>query len=131
MRSAIVAAIATTWVLLCAGPAHAGTEEDAVRAVLDGMNGSYNRSDFSGFAAHLCADMRSADGFEAGWLRSRISDGPTRISVNSITVTTRPDVSAIANVRFIAAERDRTLDIEFRREGSQWKACRYVFGQAV
>ena len=128
MRSATVSAIATAAVVCFAWPAHAGTEEDAVRSVLDGMNGSYNRSDFRGFAAHLCADMRNADGFEAGWRSSRQSDGPTRIAVNSITVTSG---GAVANVRFIAAGHDRTLDIEFRREGSQWKACRYVTGQAV
>lgn len=112
-------------------PAHAGTAEEAVRAVLDVMNGSYNRSDFGGFAANVCADMRRAAGFEAGWRQSRETDGPTRITVNSISVNGASADSAVANVRFVAARHDKTLDIEFRREGSQWKACRYQAGQAV
>ncbi|MEO3758828.1 transcriptional regulator [Mycobacterium sp. B14F4] len=131
MRAAGLPAIVTVPALLFAVPAHAGSDEDAVRAVLDGMNGSYNRSDFGGFAAHLCADMREAEGFEAGWRESRRSDGPTRITVNSISVGGSPASSAIANVRFVAAHHDKTLDIEFLREGAQWKACRYHTGQAV
>ena len=63
----------------------ATTDEDHVRAVLDQMNVSYNRSDFDGFASHLCATMVQADGFEAGWHQSRLADGPTRITVNSVT----------------------------------------------
>jgi hypothetical protein len=109
-------------------PAHAAPDEDAVRAVLDGMNGSYNRSDFGGFAAHLCADMTVSPAFAAGWYRSRSADGPTRITVNSVRVH---GDEALANVRFVAAEHEKTLDIEFLREGSRWKACRYQSGQAV
>jgi hypothetical protein len=34
---------------------------------------------------------------------------------------------AIANVRFAAANHEdaRTLDVDFLREGAEWKACRY------
>ena len=52
-------------------PSWAATDEDQVRAVLDGMNGSYNRTDFDEFASHLCADMLQADGFKSGWYESR------------------------------------------------------------
>ena len=133
VRPAALPAIVTVpaLALLVAVPAHAGSDEDAVRAVLTGMNGSYNRADFRGFAVHLCADMRRAAGFEAGWRQSRATDGPTRITVNSISVAGSPAVSAVANVRFLAAEHDKTLDIEFLHENSQWKACRYHSGQAV
>jgi hypothetical protein len=37
-----------------------------VRAALNGMNGPYNRSDFTGFAAHVCPAMLDSAGFEAG-----------------------------------------------------------------
>ena len=80
---AIVAAL----MLVTTRPAPAATDEDQVRAVLDGMNGSYNRSDFEAFASHVCADMLRADGYEAGWYQSRKSDGPTQITVNSVDVT--------------------------------------------
>lgn len=125
-----LAAIATVLVSLAVGsavPAHARTDEDAVRAVLYGMNGSYNRSDFASFAAHVCATMRQAEGFEAEWYASRKADGPTRIAVNSVTVAGSPAVSALATVRFAAANQPsaKTFDIDFLREGSEWKACQY------
>jgi hypothetical protein len=113
-----------------AGPASAATDEDQVRAVLNGMNGSYNRTDFTGFAAHLCADMLKPAGFEAGWYASRKSDGPTQITINSVQVT---GPGAVANVRFQAANRTdaKTVDVEFLRVGADWKACRYVTGQYI
>lgn len=126
--------VGATVALLAAGPAApagAGSEEDAVRAVLEGMNGSYNRADFDGFAAHLCAAMLTSPAFAAGWYQSRSADGPTRITVNSVSVRGEPPSHALANVRFVAADHDETLDIEFLREGWQWKACRYETGQAV
>jgi hypothetical protein len=94
------------------------------------MNGSYNRSDFEAFASHVCADMLRAGGYEAGWYQSRESDGPTQITVNSVDVTGH---DAVANVRFVAANHSdaKTLDVDFLREGDQWKACRYAAGQSV
>jgi hypothetical protein len=122
----IVAAL----MLVTTRPAPAATDEDQVRAVLVGMNGSYNRSDFDSFASHVCADMLRADDYEAGWYQSRQSDGPTRITVNSVDVT---GDDAVANVRFVAANHTdaKTLDIDFLREVTQWKACRYQTGQSV
>ena len=113
-----------------AGPACAATDEDQVRAILTVMNGSYNRSDFTGFAAHLCADMLKPPGFEAGWYASRKSDGPTQITINSVQVT---GPGAVANVRFQAANRAdaKTFDVEFQRVGADWKACRYDPGQYI
>jgi hypothetical protein len=110
------------------------TDGDQVRAVLEGMNGSYNRSDFDTFASHVCAEMLRADAYEAGWYQSRESDGPTQITVNSIDVTGDGDSSrAVANVRFVAANHadPKTLDIDFLRDGAEWKACRYAAGQSV
>jgi hypothetical protein len=125
-----VVAIVAGLVLLSSAPAQAATDEDQVRAVLNGMNGSYNRTDFTGFAAHLCDDMLKGAGFEAGWYASRKSDGPTQITINSIQVT-GPD--AVANVRFQAANRTdaKTVDVEFLRDGADWKACRYDVGQYI
>jgi hypothetical protein len=126
-------AIVAGLVLLSSTPAHAATDEDQVRAVLNGMNGSYNRADFRAFAAHLCAEMLKAAGFEAGWYASRKSDGPTQITVNSIDVTGGAHPQAVANVRFQAANRpdDKTLDVEFVRDGAEWKACRYDAGKYI
>jgi hypothetical protein len=133
MRPAVVPAIVAGMVLLAPASAHAATDEDQVRAVLNGMNGSYNRSDFTEFASHLCADMLTAAGFEAGWYASRKSDGPTQITVNSVEVTGGPHPQAVANVRFQAANHSdaKTLDVEFRRDGAEWKACRYNSGQYI
>lgn len=128
MRRTAALAIVAVLSVGTGAPASAASDEDAVRAVLEGMNRSYNRSDFGGFAEHLCAEMRRAAGFEAGWRRSRTSDGPTQITVNSVSVT---ETAAVANVRFVAADHDKTLDIEFLREGSEWKACRYRTGQTI
>jgi hypothetical protein len=38
-----------------------------------------------------------------------------------------------ANVRFQAANRAdaKTLDVEFRRDGADWKACRYDAGRYI
>jgi len=125
-----VAAIVAGLVLLSSAPAQAATDEDQVRAILTGMNGSYNRSDFTGFAAHLCDDMLNGADFEAGWYASRKSDGPTEITINSVQVK-GPD--AVANVRFQAANHAdaKTLDVEFRRDGADWKACRYNVGRYI
>jgi hypothetical protein len=115
-------------------PAYAAPDADRVRAVLDSMNGSYNRSDFDAFASHLCTTMRRADGFESGWRQSRLTDGPTRIIVNSVDVTgDGDDARAVANVRFEAANHEdaTTLDVDFLREGAEWKACRYSAGQST
>jgi hypothetical protein len=134
MRPGVMPAIVTGLVLLSSGTARAATDEDQVRAVLNGMNGSYNRSDFNEFASHLCADMLKGAGFEAGWYASRESDGPTQITVNSVEVTGAPGPQvAIANVRFQAANHPdaKTLDVEFLREGAEWKACRYDAGRSV
>jgi hypothetical protein len=134
MRQAVsvrwVVAVVAGLVLLSSTPAHAATDEDQVRAILNGMNGSYNRSDFTGFAAHLCEDMLEGAGFEAGWYASRKSDGPTQITINSVQVT---GPAAVANVRFQAANRAdaKTLDVEFRRESGDWKACRYQVGRYI
>ncbi len=123
---AIVAAL----MVVTTRPAPTATDEDQVRRVLEGMNGSYNRSDFEAFASHVCADMLRAGGYEAGWYQSRESDGPTQITVNSIDVT---GDNAVANVRFVAANHSdaKTLDVDFLRAGDQWKACRYAAGQSL
>jgi hypothetical protein len=120
--------------VLASAPSSAASDEDQVRAVLNGMNASYNRTDFGTFASHLCATMLNAAGLEAGWYASRKSDGPTQITINSVDVTggPRPQV-AVANVRFVAANHSdaKTLDVEFLREAGEWKACRYDAGQSV
>jgi hypothetical protein len=128
-----VVAVVAGLVLLSSAPAQAATDEDQVRAVLNGMNGSYNRSDFAGFAAHVCADMLKPAGFEAGWYASRKSDGPTQITINTVDVTGGPHPQAVANVRFQAANHSdaKTLDVEFLRVGGEWKACRYDPGQYI
>jgi hypothetical protein len=133
MRPAVVPAIVAGMVLLAPASAQAATDEDQVRAVLNGMNGSYNRSDFKEFASHLCADMLKAAGFEAGWYASRKSDGPTQITINSVEVADVPHPQAVANVRFQAANHleAKTLDVEFLRNGAEWKACRYNAGQYI
>ena len=113
-----------------AGSAHAATDADQVRAVLDKMNSSYNHSDFDAFASHLCADILRVPDFEAGWHESRESDGPTQIAVNSVDVT---GDKAVATVRFEAANHAdaKTLDIDFLRDGAEWKACQYHSAQSV
>ena len=123
-------AVAAGLVLLPSAPAHASTDADQVRAVLNGMNGSYNRSDFQGFASYVCADIVKAAGFEAGWYASRKADGPTQITINSVQVT---GADAVANVRFQAANRvdAKTFDVELLREGGEWKACRYDPGNSI
>jgi hypothetical protein len=122
--------IAAVLIVVTTRPGPTATDEAQVRAVLHGMNGSYNRSDFEAFASHVCADMLHANGYEAGWYQSRESDGPTQITVNSVDVT---GDDAVANVRFVAANRvdPKTLDIDFLRDGADWKACRYAAGQSV
>jgi hypothetical protein len=134
MRPAIVSAIVAGMVLLAPASAQASTDEDQVRAVLNGMNTSYNRTDFRSFASHLCAGILKAAGFEAGWYASRKSDGPTQITINSVEVTGVSDLTrAVANVRFQAANHAeaKTLDVEFLRQGADWKACRYNDGQYI
>jgi hypothetical protein len=128
--AAAVLPIAAVLIVVTTRPAPVATDADQVRTVLAGMNGSYNRSDFDGFASHVCADMLRANGYKAGWYESRESDGPTQITVNSIDVTGE---DAVANVRFVAANHAdaKTLDIDFLREGAEWKACRYAAGRAV
>jgi hypothetical protein len=125
--------IAAVLIVLSPGSTSTSTAEDQVRAVLNGMNGSYNRSDFAAFASHVCEDMLRADGYKAGWYKSRESDGPTHITVNSVDVTGGPHPQAVANVRFVAANHNdaKTLDIDFLREGADWKACRYHAGRSV
>jgi hypothetical protein len=129
---ALVAALAIVAALMMvtARPAPTASDEDQISAVLKGMNGSYNQSDFAAFASHVCADMLRSDAYEAGWYQSRQSDGPTQITVNSVDVT---GDDAVANVRFVAANHTdaKTLDIDFLREGAEWKACRYQAGQPV
>jgi hypothetical protein len=127
MRCVVLPVIGAALMALSAAPAQAATDEDQVRAVLDGMNASYNGADFSGFASHLCADMRRADGFEAGWYESRRTDGPTSITVMTVDVAGNPPSRAVANVRFAAANRadPKILEVDFVRESAQWKACRY------
>jgi hypothetical protein len=126
------AALALTAVVsvVTPAPALADADEDQVRAVLSGMNGSYNLTDFGGFASHLCDELLHSASFAADWFKSRSTDGPTRITVNSVQVI---GDDAIANVRFEAANRkdSKTLDVEFLREGAEWKACRYRSGQTV
>lgn len=107
---------------LPAAPAAADSGEQEIRAVLDALNSSYNRSDFRAFAAHVCTDMLQGAAFAAGWYESRRVDGPTRITVES--VSTRGD-DAVAQVRFEAGRHSRTFDVDFLREGSEWKACQY------
>jgi len=131
MRGLVAGLTALTMVgLATAGAAAAATDEDQVRGVLNVMNGSYNRTDFTGFAAHLCADMLKPAGFEEGWYASRKSDGPTQITINSVQVT---GPGAVANVRFQAANRTdaKTFDVEFQRVGADWKACRYDASQYI
>jgi hypothetical protein len=133
MRRLTLGFIGAALLVLPPAPAQAATDEDQVRAVLDGMNSSYNGADFDSFAGHLCADMRRADGFEAGWYASRNTDGPTNITVMSVDVAGNPPSRAIANVRFAAANRadPKVLDVDFVRESAQWKACRYSAGQTA
>jgi hypothetical protein len=68
--------------------------------------------------------MLRGDNYRTGWYQSRKADGATQITVNSVNVV---GDEAIANVRFVAANRQdaKTLDIDFLRDGAEWKACRY------
>ena len=129
-RVAAATAIVAALSVVTSSPARAASDEDQVRAVLDKMNSSYNDADFGAFASHLCADLLKAPDYEAGWHDSRESDGPTQIAVNSVHV--KGD-DAVANVRFEAANREdaKTLDVDFLRDGGDWKACRYHAGQSV
>jgi hypothetical protein len=129
----VIFALVAGFSLAMSSPAQAASDEDQVRAVLVGMNNAYNGSDFSRFASHLCADMLQTAGFAAGWYSSRGTDGPTRITVNSVAVRGDPPTLAIANVRFEAANHAdaKTLDIEMVRENKQWKACKYRPSRAV
>lgn len=54
--------------------------------------------------------------------------GPVSHSVE-VTGGLRPQ--AVANVKFQAANHAdaKTLDVEFLRDGAEWKACRYDAGQ--
>jgi hypothetical protein len=133
MRPAVVPTIVAGMLLLSSAQAQAATDEDQVRAVLNGMNGSYIRSDFTEFASHLCADMLKAADCEADWYASRKSDGPTQITINSVEVTGGPQPQAVANVRFRAANHAeaKIVDVEFLRQGADWKACRYDAGQYI
>jgi hypothetical protein len=133
MRLATAPAIVAGLALLASTPAWAATDEDQVKAVLTGMNGAYNQSDFHGFAAHVCPEMLAAAGFEARWYASRKSDGPTQITINTVQVTGGPEAQAVANVRFQAANRAdaKTLDVDLVRVGSDWKACRYDSGRYI
>jgi hypothetical protein len=133
MRHAVLPSVATALMILSAVPAYASTDEDQVRAVLDGMNASYNGADFDAFASHLCAAMRRAPGFEAGWYHSRKADGPTRITVISVYVAGDPPSRAVANVRFAAANQaDPTVvEVDFVRESAEWKACRYSHARTI
>ena len=85
VRRVVLPAVVAGLALLSPAPAQANTVEDQVRAVLGGMNGSYNRTDFTGFAAHPCANRTDA----------------------------------------------KTFDVEFRRDGADWKARRYQAGQYI
>ncbi|MGV0643581.1 Rv0361 family membrane protein [Mycolicibacterium sp. XJ879] len=130
----LIAALTVLAVLGLAWPsstARAATDQEQVRAVLNGMNDSYNRFDFDAFAMYVCAAMRNDDGFEPGWYSSRRVDGPTRISVGAVSVAGDPATSAMATVRFEAAHHTETLAVEFVREGAQWKACRYHAVEAI
>lgn len=114
-------------------PAASVTDEDQVRAVLDGMNASYNREDFASFAAHLCAPLRRSASVAAEWYASRKSDGPIRITVSSVTLAGQPAFTAMATVRFTAANQPKAkiVDIDFLREGTEWKACQYHPARAI
>jgi hypothetical protein len=132
MRVAAVAIVAGA-VAVSTGTAHAASDEDQIRAVLNGMNAAYNGSNFADFASHVCDDMLQTAGFAADWYASRKTDGTTRITVNSVTVHGEPPDQALANVRFDAANHGdaKTLDIELVRDGGEWKACRYDAGRTV
>jgi hypothetical protein len=133
MRTAVGPAIVAALALLSPAQAQAATDEDQVRAALDGMNGSYNRTDFTAFASHLCPDLLKAADFKAGWYASRKADGPTQITINSVQVTGGAHPQAVANVRFQAANHadPKILDVEFLRQGAEWKACRYDVGRYI
>jgi hypothetical protein len=133
MRIAVAPAIVAALALLSPAQAQAATDEDQVRAALDGMNGSYNRTDFTAFASHLCPDLLKAADFKAGWYASRKADGPTQITINSVQVTGGTHPQAVANVRFQAANHadPKILDVEFLRQGAEWKACRYDVGRFI
>jgi hypothetical protein len=133
MRRLILGFLGAALMVLSAGPAQAASEEDQARAVLDGMNSSYNGADFDSFARHLCADMRRARGFEAGWYDSRQTDGPTSITVMSVDVAGDPPSRATAKVRFAAANHAdaKVLEVDFVRESAEWKACRYGQGMTA
>jgi ketosteroid isomerase-like protein len=131
--AAALLSIALLLIALDTGPVPRASDEARVRAVLERMNGSYNRGDFDAFASYVCPDMLRADGYKAGWYQSRNADGPTQITINSVDVAGGRQPHAVANVRFMAANhRDaKTLDVDFRRQGDDWKACRYVASQPV
>jgi hypothetical protein len=112
---------------LAPAPAAADSADHEIRAVLDGMNRSYNSADFAAFAAHVCADMLRADGFRADWLESRRVDGPTRISVKAVRIH---GDDAVATVRFEAERHTSTVEVDFVREGG-WKVCRYRPGVTI
>lgn len=127
----VCAAVAVTVVLgVWPAAADSASDEAHIRSVLDAMNTSYNRSDFDGFAAHLCRLMLNSPGIEEDWRASRSADGPTRITVSSVRLAGE---RAVATVRFEAVNHEdaEILVIDFVREAAQWKACRYRVPRSV
>jgi hypothetical protein len=96
----------------------ASSDEDALRAVIDEFEQTWNDKDYDGWSALLCKKMEADSDFdEQAFDEIREMGGTLRLSVNSLEID---GDDATVNISQRGEDPD---DIAFVREGGEWKWC--------
>ncbi len=93
------------------------TDEERIRTIVNGLEDTYNRSDFDAFQKYLCNSLKDEIA-EDSWH----SDDRWSLTIESLEVTGDKATVSVTN-DFDGTDEPETEDISFVREDGGWKAC--------
>jgi hypothetical protein len=122
---AVIAIVATILVVTLGGARPAGpSDEEQIRAVVDGFEEAWNRSDFEKFTSLVCAESLNNGDAPAKdeFMEQRRDDGRIELTVTSVDVHGE---KATAKVDETNPQKHDTKseDLDLVRENGKWKAC--------
>ena len=93
------------------------SDEERIRAIVNGLEETYNDSDFEAFRQYLCTGLRD-EITEESWH----SDEHWSLTIESLEITGDTATATVTN-DFDGTDEPETEEISLLREDGEWKAC--------
>jgi hypothetical protein len=100
------------------------SDEEQIRAVVEGFEDAWNKSDFEKFKGYICArNLQNGDApTEDKFTEQRSADGPIDLTVTSVQVNGDKATAKVDEMNPQKHEK-KSEDLDLVRENGGWKAC--------